>query len=88
MLGPRGYHVIVNENVPVLPKHAPAAVMVYVPDIEAPEMVPVKLPIPGEFQLIVTPLTVPFTMGADEKHGEPDNVMLPENVLTGCGPGG
>jgi len=57
--------------------------MVYVPDIEAPEMVPVKLPIPGEFQLIVTPLTVPFTMGADEKHGEPDNVMLPENVLTG-----
>ncbi len=67
-----------TEKIPVSPKHAPVEVTEKVPDIDAPEMVPVKLPISGELQLTASPATVQPMTVAVEKQGDPSIVMLPE----------
>ncbi len=70
-----------TEKIPVSPEHAPAEVTEKLPDIDAPEMVPVKLPISGELQLTASPATVQPVIVPVEKQGEPFIVMLPEEVV-------
>ena len=75
---------MVTEKTPASPKHAPAAVTEYVPDIVAPEIVPVKLPISGELQLTAFPANVQPVTEAVEKQGEPLIVMPPEKAVSDC----
>ncbi len=53
------------------------------PEIEGPERVPVKSPIPGELQLTALPATVQPVMVDEVKQGEPVKAMVPEKSLPG-----